>query len=58
MIIRKAERQQAIIKMAIQGPAGSGKTYSSLLLAKGLIGNLEKTCVIDTEMEHLTYMLI
>lgn len=49
MIIRKAERKQAKIKMAIQGPAGSGKTYSSLLLAKGLIGNLEKVCVIDTE---------
>ena len=49
MDIRKAQRKQASIKMAIQGPAGSGKTYSSLLLAKGLCGSLEKVCIIDTE---------
>lgn len=49
MIIRKAERKQAKIKMALQGPAGSGKTYSSLLLSRGLVGNLDKVCVIDTE---------
>ena len=49
MNIRKAERKQAKIKMAIQGPAGSGKTYSSLLLAKGLCDSLERVCVIDTE---------
>ena len=49
MIIRKAERKQAKIKMAIQGPAGSGKTFSSLLLAKGLCDSLERVCVIDTE---------
>jgi len=49
MNIHKAERQQAKIKMALQGPAGSGKTYSSLLLAKGLVGDFNKVCVIDTE---------
>jgi hypothetical protein len=49
MNIRKAERQQAKIKMALQGPSGSGKTYSALLLAKGLVGNFNKVCVIDTE---------
>lgn len=49
MNIRKAQRKQAKIKLAIQGPAGSGKTYSSLLLAEGLCGNLEKVCTIDTE---------
>ena len=49
MQIRKAERKKAKIKMAIQGPSGSGKTYSSLLLAKGLVGDLSKVCVIDTE---------
>ena len=36
MEIRKSERKQAKIKLALQGSAGSGKTYSSLLLAKGL----------------------
>jgi hypothetical protein len=49
MNIRKAERKQAKIKMALQGPSGSGKTYSSLLLALGLVGSLEKVCVVDTE---------
>lgn len=49
MIIRKAQRKQASIKMAIQGPAGCGKTYSSLLVAKGLCGDLERVCIIDTE---------
>ncbi len=65
MNIRKAQRRQASIKMAIQGPAGSGKTYSSLLIAKGLCGNLEKVCIIDTEngssdlYDHLgTYYII
>lgn len=49
MILRNAERQQAKIKLAVQGPAGSGKTYSSILIAKGLVNGLSKVCVIDTE---------
>lgn len=49
MNIRKAERKQAKIKLAIQGPSGSGKTYSSLLIALGLVGSLNKVCIIDTE---------
>ncbi|MCC2591178.1 AAA family ATPase [Chryseobacterium sp. MFBS3-17] len=50
MQLRQSERKQAKIKMALQGSAGSGKTYSSLLLAKGITGgNLSKVAVIDTE---------
>jgi len=50
MNLRQSERRQAKIKMALQGSAGSGKTYSSLLLAKGLTnGDLSKVAVIDTE---------
>ncbi|WP_248722730.1 AAA family ATPase [Seonamhaeicola sp. ML3] len=50
MQLRKSERKRAKIKMALQGSAGSGKTYSSLLLAKGLInGDLTKVAIIDTE---------
>lgn len=50
MQLRQSERRQAKIKMALQGSAGSGKTYSSLLLAKGLTGgNLSKVAIIDTE---------
>jgi hypothetical protein len=50
MEIRKSERKKAKIKLAIQGSAGSGKTYSSLLLAKGLTGgDFAKIAIIDTE---------
>ena len=50
MKLRKSNRRQAKIKMALQGPAGSGKTYSSLLIAKGLLnGRFEKVAVIDSE---------
>ena len=50
MQLRKSERKQAKIKMALQGSAGSGKTMSALLLAKGLTNdNLSKVAIIDTE---------
>ena len=50
MQLRQSERKQAKIKMALQGASGSGKTYSSLLLAKGLTdGDLSKVAIIDTE---------
>lgn len=49
MKIRKAERKQSKIRVAMQGPSGSGKTYSSLLLAKGLVKDLRKVVLIDTE---------
>ncbi|PWI29772.1 AAA family ATPase [Flavobacteriaceae bacterium LYZ1037] len=50
MQLRKSERKLAKIKMALQGSAGSGKTYSSLLIAKGLTNdNLSKVAIIDTE---------
>jgi len=50
MQLRQSERKQAKIKMALQGSAGSGKTYSSLLLAKGLTNkNYSKVAIIDTE---------
>ena len=50
MQLRQSERRKAKIKMALQGSAGSGKTYSSLLIAQGLLnGDLSKVAVIDTE---------
>ena len=49
MNLRKV-KEKAKIKMALQGASGAGKTYSSLLLAKGLTNNnLSKVAVIDTE---------
>lgn len=50
MQLRQSERRKAKIKMAFQGSAGSGKTYSSLLLAQGLTnGDFSKIAIIDTE---------
>jgi hypothetical protein len=46
---RKAVRQAAKLRMAITGPAGSGKTASALLVAHGLCGDWEKIGLIDTE---------
>lgn len=34
--LRVSSKKQAKIKLALQGCAGSGKTYSALLLAYGL----------------------
>ena len=59
LVFKKAQREQVRIKVSIAGPAGSGKTMSSLLMAYGItkaeFPNLsdaevwEKICVIDTE---------
>ncbi|WP_293302309.1 AAA family ATPase [Pedobacter sp. UBA4863] len=49
MQLQKAQRKKTKIKMAIQGSSGSGKTYSSLLLAYGLCKDWTKIGVIDTE---------
>lgn len=50
MQLRQSERRKAKIKMALQGPSGGGKSYSALLLSKGLAnGDLSKVAVIDTE---------
>lgn len=50
MQLRQSERRQAKIKIGLQGCAGSGKTFSSLLLAKGLTnGDFTKVAIIDTE---------
>jgi len=49
MNLRQSERKQAKIKLALQGASGSGKTFSSLLLAYGLTNNWEKIAVIDSE---------
>ncbi len=50
MELRKSQRQKAKIKLAIQAPSGAGKTYSSLLIAKGLTDtDLSLVAIIDTE---------
>lgn len=50
MQLKKSERSKAKIKMALQGPSGSGKSMSAILLAQGITnGNLSKVALIDTE---------
>lgn len=43
---KKATRKKAKLRLALTGVSGSGKTYSALMLAKGLGG---KVACIDTE---------
>lgn len=47
--LKKAERKKAKIRLGLSGASGFGKTYSALLIAKGLVGNWDKIALIDTE---------
>jgi hypothetical protein len=47
--LKKAERKKAKIRLGLSGASGFGKTYTSLLIAKGLVGDWEKIAMIDTE---------
>lgn len=47
--LRKATRKKAKIRLGLSAVAGGGKTYSAILIAKGLCGDLSKVAVIDTE---------
>ena len=49
MKLRPSTRRQAKMKLALQGASGSGKTYSSLLIAYGITSDWSKIAVIDTE---------
>lgn len=47
---RKAKAQQAALKMGMYGPPGSGKTFTSLLIAEGLAGlSGKRVGFVDTE---------
>ena len=48
---KKAERSQSKLRLCMSGPSGSGKSYSSLLIARGLGGTIG---AIDTERGSLT----
>lgn len=45
-MFQRAQRSQAKLRLGLTGASGSGKTYSALLIAKGLGG---KVAFIDTE---------
>lgn len=45
-MFNRAQRRKSRLRIALSGTAGSGKTYSALLIAKGLGG---RTALVDTE---------
>lgn len=48
--LRKATRQKAKIRIGLSSVSGGGKTFTSLLIAKGLTkGDLSKVAIIDSE---------
>ena len=47
--IKKAQRKQAKLRIGISAPSGAGKTYSALLIARGMASGWDKIAVIDTE---------
>ena len=47
-MFQKAERKKAKLKIGLTGPSGAGKTWSALLMAKGIGG---KIALMDTENE-------
>lgn len=49
MQLRKATRQKAKIRLGLSAVSGGGKTFSALLIAKGLCGDWSKIAMIDTE---------
>lgn len=49
-MLRQASRKKAKIRLGLSAISGGGKTYSALLIAKGLAhGDFTKVAVIDTE---------
>lgn len=46
---RPATRTSAIPLIGVYGESGTGKTYSSLLLARGLVGPKGRIAMVDTE---------
>lgn len=49
MELKKATRKTTKLRLGLSGASGFGKTYSALLLAKGMVEDTNKIAVIDTE---------
>lgn len=49
MALRKVSRSKSKIRLGLSAVSGGGKTYSAILIAKGLTGDLSKVAIIDTE---------
>lgn len=51
MELKVATRKQVKLRLGLSAVSGGGKTYSALLMAKGLVGDWSKIAIIDTENE-------
>src|SRR5690349_9094529 len=49
MELRQATRKKAKIRLGLSAVSGGGKTYSALLVAKGLCGDWARIAVVDSE---------
>ena len=54
---QKPQSLKAALKMALYGPAGSGKSFTALLLAEGLARVAKDKCIafVDTEQGTAFY---
>jgi hypothetical protein len=50
-VIRRAERTQTRLRIALQGSSGGGKTATSLLVAKGMVAELERRSRLPTHLD-------
>ena len=48
-VFRKATKSKAKLRLALDGPSGSGKSFTALSVAAGLVGHAGRIAVIDTE---------
>ena len=55
MELQTVSKKQGKILLALTGDAGTGKTYSALMLAYGISGNWGKIAVIDTENSSASF---
>lgn len=49
VVVRKASRKKAKLRLGIAAPSGGGKTVGALLVAFGITGDWSKVGLIDTE---------
>lgn len=53
-LFQKATKKQAKLRLAFEGPAGYGKTFSALTLATTLLGEGERIAAIDSEARSMS----
>lgn len=49
MAFQKATKKKLKLRCALEGPPGSGKTYTALSIGRALVGDAGRIAVIDTE---------